>query len=153
MLIPCSTTFYSFCFLYKGFLFFILISHSLQLFPTSRITQLILPVDLEFSRSTVSCGMVLLTYLIRWAQQLEFMSSKFSALSISIVRRFLRLHNRKIPGKFPPISDDGKRVEIVNLHVKQNTMLGAAHGWKTEQQIYTELETSALTFPTAEILP
>lgn len=44
-------------------------------------------------------------------------------------------------------------MEIVNLHVKQNTLLGAAQGMITEQQIYTELETSALTFPTAEILP
>jgi len=87
MLILYSTALFFFWFSYKGFLFFILISHSLQLFPTSTITQLILPVDLEFPRNTVSCGMVLLTYLIRWGQQLEFISIKFSALSLSIIRR------------------------------------------------------------------
>ena len=65
MLIPCSKTLYFFCFSYRGFLFFILISHSLQLFQTSTIMHLILPVDLEFRRSTDLCGMVLLTYLIR----------------------------------------------------------------------------------------
>lgn len=38
-------------------------------------------------------------------------------------------------------------------YTEKNMLLGAAQGVTRENQIYTELETSALTFSIAEILP
>jgi hypothetical protein len=76
----------------------------------------------------------------------------FSTFPFHFTKKFLGYSTGKFPVLFPRYLMMENGLKSPN-YTEKNMLLGAAQGVTRENQIYTELETSALTFSIAEILP